>query len=273
MEKKQKSKSFIESTIVLVLANAIVKVIGACFSIPLTNLIGGDGNGIFTVAYYIYTAMYVIATAGLPVALSKTVAEWYASKGFAQQERYTGRMLGMALLAGRWACEWGLLDYDMDALEAWVMDALVPYNREMNRTFRMDDMATFGDFLDTLVKSTLVVLHERRHADEPDPESEVMPDRYVRVRPKGDLKAWYCVETEKLRVASTALTEWCRSKNVSARLMVDALRGMGAEVKETKACLSAYVSIYPSARVRVYELEGETLKMLGYGAPEEEEAE
>lgn len=202
--------------------------------------------------------------------LSKTVAEWYASKGFAQQERYTGRMLGMALLAGRWACEWGLLDYDMDALEAWVMDSLVPYNRDMNRTFRMDDMATFGDFLDTLVKSTLVVLHERRHADEPDPENEIMPDKYVRVRPRGDLKAWYCIETEKLRVASTALTEWCRSKNVSARLMVDALRCMGATVKETKACLSAYVSIYPSARVRVYELEGETLKMLGYGAPQEE---
>ena len=55
MEKKQKSRSFIESTFLLVFANAIVKVIGACFTIPLTNLIGGDGNGIFTVAYYILT--------------------------------------------------------------------------------------------------------------------------------------------------------------------------------------------------------------------------
>ena len=91
MEKKQKSKSFIESTIVLVLANAIVKVIGACFSIPLTNLIGGDGNGIFTVAYYIYTAMYVIATAGLPVAVSKMVAEANAL-GRAKQVRQVFRV-------------------------------------------------------------------------------------------------------------------------------------------------------------------------------------
>jgi len=97
VEKKQRSKSFIESTFVLVLANAIVKVIGACFSIPLTNLIGGDGNGIFTVAYYIYTAMYVIATAGLPVAVSKMVAEANAL-GRAKQVRQTFRVALLTFL-------------------------------------------------------------------------------------------------------------------------------------------------------------------------------
>lgn len=59
----------------LVVSNAIVKVIGALFSIPITNMIGGEGNGIFTVAYYVYTAMFVISTAGLPVAVSRMVAE------------------------------------------------------------------------------------------------------------------------------------------------------------------------------------------------------
>lgn len=91
MEKKHKSRSFIESTFLLVFANAIVKVIGACFTIPLTNLIGGDGNGIFTVAYYIYTAVYVIATAGLPVAVSKMVAEANAM-GRARQVRQIFRV-------------------------------------------------------------------------------------------------------------------------------------------------------------------------------------
>lgn len=202
--------------------------------------------------------------------LQQHVAEWFASKGFPQQERYTGRMLAVALTAGRWACEWGLLDYDMDALEKWVLDRLVPYNRAMNHSFRIDDAGMFGDFLDSLVKSTLVVAHERRPADEPDPKSEIMPDKYVRVRPKGDLLAWYCPETGRLRVAASAYSAWCRARNVSAKAMLAALRGAGAEIKETKACLGAHVFIYPSARVRVYEMTRPTLDMLGYDAPQEE---
>ncbi|MEA4920744.1 MAG: polysaccharide biosynthesis protein [Clostridiaceae bacterium] len=73
--KREKTSSFFEGALILVFSNTIVKVIGALFSIPITNMVGGDGNGIFTVAYYIYTAMFVISTAGLPVAVSKMVAE------------------------------------------------------------------------------------------------------------------------------------------------------------------------------------------------------
>ena len=55
--------------------------------------------------------------------------------------------------------------------------------------------------------------------------------------------------------------------------MIASLVAMGTDIRETKACLGAHVSIYPSARVRVYELGREALDMLGYDAPEEEEAE
>lgn len=57
------------------IAGVVVKVIGALFSIPLTNMYGAKGNGIFNVAYNVYTAMFIISTAGLPVAVSKMVAE------------------------------------------------------------------------------------------------------------------------------------------------------------------------------------------------------
>lgn len=57
------------------LSGILVKVIGAFFSIPLANLYGADGNDIFISAYYVYTAMYVISSAGLPVAVSKMVSE------------------------------------------------------------------------------------------------------------------------------------------------------------------------------------------------------
>lgn len=57
------------------LANAMVKVIGAVFKIPLTYLIGPMGMGIYGSAYDIWKWLFIIATAGLPVAVSKMVAE------------------------------------------------------------------------------------------------------------------------------------------------------------------------------------------------------
>jgi len=68
-------QSFLQGAFVLVVANALIKGIGAIFKIPLTNLVGEDGMGYFTVAYNLYSAMFVLSTAGLPVAVSRMVAE------------------------------------------------------------------------------------------------------------------------------------------------------------------------------------------------------
>ena len=57
------------------IANLIVKIIGAGFKIPLINLIHDTGMGYFNIAYQIYTFMFIIATAGFPIAISKMVAE------------------------------------------------------------------------------------------------------------------------------------------------------------------------------------------------------
>ncbi len=86
MEKTNKSKSFIQGALILGVANLIVKVIGAFFKIPLTHLIGDDGMGYFNIAYQIYTFMFIIATAGFPIAISKMVAESTA-KGNEQDAR------------------------------------------------------------------------------------------------------------------------------------------------------------------------------------------
>lgn len=64
-----------QGALILVFANALVKIIGAGFKIPLTYLIHEDGMGLFNTAYTMYTWMFVIATAGLPIAVSKMVSE------------------------------------------------------------------------------------------------------------------------------------------------------------------------------------------------------
>ncbi len=71
----QKTSSFVSGAAVLMAANLLVKVIGLAFKVPLTYLIGEEGMGHFSDAYTMYTWMFVLATAGLPVAISKMVSE------------------------------------------------------------------------------------------------------------------------------------------------------------------------------------------------------
>ncbi len=77
---KEKGSKFLKGALVLAGANLLVKLIGAFFKVPLYELIGKEGNGIFNVAYQIYTFMFIIATAGFPIAVSKMVAESVARK-------------------------------------------------------------------------------------------------------------------------------------------------------------------------------------------------
>ncbi|MBO4940860.1 MAG: polysaccharide biosynthesis protein [Clostridia bacterium] len=72
---KEKGGKFLQGALILAGANFLVKIIGALFKVPLYNLIGEEGSGIFNVAYQIYTFMFIIATAGFPIAVSKMVAE------------------------------------------------------------------------------------------------------------------------------------------------------------------------------------------------------
>ncbi len=80
--KQMSGQSFIYGATVMMISTAIVKVIGAIFKLPLTSIIGVTGMGHFSVAYDLYVPIYTLAMAGLPVAISRIVAERLA------QERY-----------------------------------------------------------------------------------------------------------------------------------------------------------------------------------------
>jgi stage V sporulation protein B len=72
MKKKQ---NFLTGAAILAAGVAIVKLIGFLNKIPLVNILGGAGFGHYTNAYNIYSLLLVISTQGLPVAVSKLVAE------------------------------------------------------------------------------------------------------------------------------------------------------------------------------------------------------
>lgn len=84
---KRKEQGFIEGSIVLFIATALVKVIGAIYKIPLNNILGELGAGYYTTAYDLYLPMYSLAMAGLPVAISRIVAECMASGRYRDVEQ------------------------------------------------------------------------------------------------------------------------------------------------------------------------------------------
>lgn len=71
---RRKSDGFISGVLILSLCTVVVKVIGLAFKIPLMSLLGAEGMGYFNSAYEIYAVLCVLATAGLPTALSVLVS-------------------------------------------------------------------------------------------------------------------------------------------------------------------------------------------------------
>lgn len=69
------SRSFLHGAFILSVAGLIVKVMGALYRIPLARLIGGEGIGLYQMAYPIYTMLLALSTAGIPVAISILVSE------------------------------------------------------------------------------------------------------------------------------------------------------------------------------------------------------
>lgn len=68
-------------TAVLLISAVIVKIIGALFKIPLSSAhcLGDEGFGFFSSAYDLFSPLYSLAMAGLPVATARTVSEHIAA--------------------------------------------------------------------------------------------------------------------------------------------------------------------------------------------------
>ncbi|MBK5253971.1 MAG: polysaccharide biosynthesis protein [Peptostreptococcaceae bacterium] len=80
--KKSAGHKFLAGTATLAITGLVIKLLGAFFRIPLTNLIGEDGMAYYGVAYPIYSLFVVLSTTGLPVAISKMVSERVAHENY-----------------------------------------------------------------------------------------------------------------------------------------------------------------------------------------------
>ena len=71
---RKKTNDFIKQGSVLAAASILVRIIGLIYRIPMNNIIGDEGNGIYSAAFEIYNILLIISSYGMPMAVSKMVS-------------------------------------------------------------------------------------------------------------------------------------------------------------------------------------------------------
>ena len=90
---EKKSADFLKQGGILAMASLLVRIIGMVYRIPMSNILGEEGNGIYAVAFEIYDLILIISSYSLPLALSKIISAQQANR----EHRNTGRTLKVAL--------------------------------------------------------------------------------------------------------------------------------------------------------------------------------
>lgn len=73
-DRQVKTSGFLKQGSVLAMASILVRMIGLVYRIPMNNILGDEGMGIYSASYEVYNIMLIISSYGLPMAVSKLVS-------------------------------------------------------------------------------------------------------------------------------------------------------------------------------------------------------
>ncbi|KHE71541.1 polysaccharide biosynthesis protein [Halobacillus sp. BBL2006] len=96
--------TLIKGTILLSGATLLSKFLGAIFRIPLQNIAGDEVLGIFSMVYPVYMVALILSVAGIPLAISKLIAE-------ARSENHFDRIKEIYITASILAILFGLTSF------------------------------------------------------------------------------------------------------------------------------------------------------------------
>ncbi len=115
-----KGEKFLKGTFILTIAGFVVKVIGSLNWIFVSRILGGEGIGLYQMAFPIYFFAMTVSQAGVPVAISIITAERVALKDIFGAKRvfrismmlmlFTGVFFSLlTYLAADWLIEWQMI--------------------------------------------------------------------------------------------------------------------------------------------------------------------
>lgn len=91
---KRKESNFVLQGIILASASIIVRIIGLIYRIPLTNILGNEGNAFYSNAFEVYNIALLLSSYSIPLAVSKLVSVRMEKK----EEYNVNRVLKGALI-------------------------------------------------------------------------------------------------------------------------------------------------------------------------------
>lgn len=91
-------QSFVYGAIILFTAGLVNRIIGFIYQVFIIKLIGAEGIGLYNMVSPIYVMAIVIATAGIPLAVSKFVAEEHARNNLSGAYRILYLALGILII-------------------------------------------------------------------------------------------------------------------------------------------------------------------------------
>ena len=94
--KTKTGQSFLAGAVIISLGGFISKLLGAVYRIPLTNVLGGEGMGIYQMVYPLYCILLTVSASGIPTGISRLIS---SGKG-AGAERRAFRLYGVVGLIG-----------------------------------------------------------------------------------------------------------------------------------------------------------------------------
>ena len=126
-------KSFVKGAVVLSVAGILAKCLGALYRIPFGTIVSEDCLALYTMVYPIYNLLLALSTAGIPLAISKLVAE-YEEQGRSGMSLRVLK-LSLALLSTVGICvgvfifvsaDWLAANVFPDERVAWSLRAIAP---------------------------------------------------------------------------------------------------------------------------------------------------
>lgn len=99
-KKSLTSENFLLQGSILAAASIIVRLIGLVYRVPLTGILGDEGNGIYAAAFSIYTILLLISSYSLPLAVSKLVSRAVSKSQYTNAYFYFKCALVFAIVVG-----------------------------------------------------------------------------------------------------------------------------------------------------------------------------
>ena len=91
---------FLKQGSILAMASILVRMIGLVYRIPMNNILGDEGMGIYSASYEVYNIMLIISSYGLPMAVSKMVSAKCAERRYRSAYILFYRSLVFSLFTG-----------------------------------------------------------------------------------------------------------------------------------------------------------------------------